>query len=102
MNLYYSGDAFLPTIIAVIYNFKPLFAATYGNTTFSIGNFESRFLPALKVNFRYDSRVFLLHILATTEVLEWRVSLMMIYKVYMRNCFSRLSLARTMKFSCHL
>ena len=52
MNPYYSGDAFLSKIIVVIYNFKPLFAATYGNTTFSIGNFESKFLPAPKVNFR--------------------------------------------------
>lgn len=40
MNPYYSGDTFLPTISAVIYNFKVLFAATYGNTSsFNIGNF---------------------------------------------------------------
>ena len=54
MNPYYSGDTFLPTISAVIYNFKVLFAATYGNSTsFNIGNFESRFVPAPKVNFRW-------------------------------------------------
>ena len=54
MNLYYSGDTFLPTIRAVIYNFKLLFAATYGNSTsFNIGNFESRFVAAPKVNFRW-------------------------------------------------
>lgn len=64
MNPYYSGDAFLPTISAVIYNFKALFAATYGNTTFNIGNFESRFVPAPKVNFRYDSGIFLLQYLS--------------------------------------
>ena len=53
MNPYYSGDIFLPTISAVIYNFKVLFAATYGNSSsFNIGNFESRFVPAPKVNFR--------------------------------------------------
>ena len=53
MNPYYSGDTFLPTISSLIYNFKALFAATYGNTnSFNIGNFESRFVPALKVNFR--------------------------------------------------
>ncbi|XBH91516.1 hypothetical protein VPH35_082894 [Triticum aestivum] len=52
MNPYYSGDIFLPTISAVIYNFKVLFAATYGNSSsFNIGNFESRFVPAPKVNF---------------------------------------------------
>ena len=52
MNPYYSGDAFLPAFSAVIYNFKALFSATYGNTTFNIGNFELRFVPASKVNFR--------------------------------------------------
>ncbi|KAM3295449.1 hypothetical protein ACQJBY_038002 [Aegilops geniculata] len=61
MNPYYSGDTFLPTISVVIYNFKVLFAATYGNSSsFSIGNFESRFVVAPKVNFRYDSGIFLL------------------------------------------
>ena len=52
MNPYYSGDSFLPAINAVIHNFKVLFAATYGNTTFNIGNFELRFVRASKVNFR--------------------------------------------------
>ncbi|XBI26264.1 hypothetical protein VPH35_051024 [Triticum aestivum] len=65
MNPYYSGDAFLPTISAVIYNFKTLFTASYGNTSsFNIGNFESRFVPAPKVNFRYDSGIFLLQYLS--------------------------------------
>ena len=54
MNPYYSGDTFLPTISAVTYNFKVLFAATYGNTSsLNIGNFESRFVPAPKVKFRW-------------------------------------------------
>ncbi|XBH67055.1 hypothetical protein VPH35_095497 [Triticum aestivum] len=61
MNPYYSGDSFLPTISAVIHNFNVLFAATYGNSSsFRIRNFESRFVPAPKVNFRYDSGIFLL------------------------------------------
>ena len=56
MNPYYSGDSFLPTISAVIHNFKVLFAATYENSSsFSVRNFESRFVPAPKVNFRWFS-----------------------------------------------
>ena len=53
MNPCYSDDTFLPTISAVIYNFKALFTTTYGNTSyFNIGNVKSRFVPAPKVNFR--------------------------------------------------
>ncbi|KAF7008827.1 hypothetical protein CFC21_023498 [Triticum aestivum] len=71
MNPYYSGDTFLPTISAVIYNFKVLFAATYGNSTSSnIGNFESRFVPAPKVNFRYDSGIFILQHVSKYKGLE--------------------------------
>ncbi|KAI4987744.1 hypothetical protein ZWY2020_028502, partial [Hordeum vulgare] len=80
MNPYYNGDSFLPTISYVVYNFKTLFTTSYGNSSsFNIGNFESRFVAAPKVNFRrypkftiipipvlpfffytYDSRIFLL------------------------------------------
>ncbi|KAF7078469.1 hypothetical protein CFC21_082894 [Triticum aestivum] len=71
MNPYYSADTFLPTISAVIYNFKVLFAATYGNSTsFNIGNFESRFVPAPKVNFRYDSGIFILQYVSKYKGLE--------------------------------
>ncbi|KAF7048766.1 hypothetical protein CFC21_057459 [Triticum aestivum] len=71
MNTYYSGDTFLPTISAVIYNFKVLFAATYGNSTsFNIGNFESRFVAAPKVNFRYDSGIFILQYVSKYKGLE--------------------------------
>ncbi|XBH91515.1 hypothetical protein VPH35_082894 [Triticum aestivum] len=77
MNPYYSGDIFLPTISAVIYNFKVLFAATYGNSSsFNIGNFESRFVPAPKVNFSMTQEFSFFNMLASTKVSIWRGSLM--------------------------
>ncbi|KAF7084209.1 hypothetical protein CFC21_087886 [Triticum aestivum] len=76
MNLYYSGDTFLPTISVIIYNFKVLFAATYGNSSsFNIGNFESRFVPAPKFNFSMTQEFSFFSMLASTKVSVWRVSL---------------------------
>ncbi|KAI4996052.1 hypothetical protein ZWY2020_041150, partial [Hordeum vulgare] len=51
LNPYYNGDSFLTTISVVVYNFKTLFTATYGNSSLNIGNFESRFVAGPKVNF---------------------------------------------------
>uniref|UniRef100_A0A3B6KHS9 Uncharacterized protein n=1 Tax=Triticum aestivum TaxID=4565 RepID=A0A3B6KHS9_WHEAT len=82
MNPYYSGDIFLPTISAVIYNFKVLFAATYGNSSsFNIGNFESRFVPAPKVNFSMTQEFSFFNMLASTKVSIWRGSLISTSKI---------------------